>query len=147
MYCQNGTLCNENPIYLFTISTFMCLYVSDFYIPRIGPPIFMQQNRQTDRGLVGIYKSLTDTWMDWGRAIPFQGLFILNFRYCVFAMQHDTLKDHFMKYLKVDFSNTRLGWAQLATIRHIRHRIYRLTLLIIGCRIESTRRSCAVILP
>jgi hypothetical protein len=24
--------------------------VSDLYIPSIGPPIFMQQNRQTDRG-------------------------------------------------------------------------------------------------
>ncbi len=31
------------------ISTFMCL-VSDLYIPRIGPPIFLQQNRQIDRG-------------------------------------------------------------------------------------------------
>ncbi len=24
--------------------------VSDLYIPRIGPPIFLQQNMQTDRG-------------------------------------------------------------------------------------------------
>ncbi len=24
--------------------------VSDLYIPRIGPPIFLQQNRQTDSG-------------------------------------------------------------------------------------------------
>jgi hypothetical protein len=26
------------------------LSVSDLYIPTIGPPIFLQQNRQTDRG-------------------------------------------------------------------------------------------------
>ncbi len=33
--------------------------VRDLYIPRIGPPIFLQQNRQTD--CRNIYKSLTDT--------------------------------------------------------------------------------------
>ncbi len=30
--------CNENPIYVL---------VSDLYIPRISPHIFLQQNRQT----------------------------------------------------------------------------------------------------
>ena len=30
------------------------VYVSDLYIPRIGPPIFLQQNRQTDRGNIQI---------------------------------------------------------------------------------------------
>jgi hypothetical protein len=29
-------------------------YGSDLYIPTIGPPIFLQQNRQTDRGNVEI---------------------------------------------------------------------------------------------
>ncbi len=38
--------CNENPIYVFPKS------VSDLYIPRIGPHIFLQQIRQTDRGNV-----------------------------------------------------------------------------------------------
>jgi hypothetical protein len=33
---------------------------SDLYILTIGPPIFLQQNRQTDRG--NIYNSLTETW-------------------------------------------------------------------------------------
>ncbi len=39
--------------------------------------------------IVGIYKSLTDTCSgnsDWGRKIPFLGIFVLNFRYCVFAV-------------------------------------------------------------
>ncbi len=32
------------------ISTFMLCFLSDLYIPTIDPPIFLQQNRQTDRG-------------------------------------------------------------------------------------------------
>jgi hypothetical protein len=32
--------------------------VSDLYIPRISPHIFLQQNRQTD---LGTFKVLTDT--------------------------------------------------------------------------------------
>jgi hypothetical protein len=50
--------CNENPIYVFPEKELCCLRpnfhiyvsVSDFYIPRIGPYIFLQQNRQTDGG-------------------------------------------------------------------------------------------------
>jgi hypothetical protein len=40
-----------------------CISVSasDLYIPIIGPHILLQQNRQTDTGNMGIYKSLTDT--------------------------------------------------------------------------------------
>jgi hypothetical protein len=34
--------------------------VSDLYIPRIGPHLFLEQKRRIDRG---IYKSLTDTCM------------------------------------------------------------------------------------
>ncbi len=34
--------------------------VSDSNIPTMGPPIFLQQNMQTD---CGIYKSHTETWM------------------------------------------------------------------------------------
>jgi hypothetical protein len=51
--------CKENPIYVFPeekkcaaavpISTFMYVYVSDLYIPTIVPPIFLPQNRQTNR--------------------------------------------------------------------------------------------------
>jgi hypothetical protein len=29
----------------------MCVCVSDLYIPRIGPHIFLHQNRQIDRGM------------------------------------------------------------------------------------------------
>jgi hypothetical protein len=37
------------------ISTFKCLYyVSYLYIPRIGPHISLQQNRQTDPGNISI---------------------------------------------------------------------------------------------
>ncbi len=50
--------CDENPIYVFSEKELRGLIpnfhihgsVSDLYIPRIGPHIFMQQNRQTDFG-------------------------------------------------------------------------------------------------
>ncbi len=61
--------------------------VSDLYmyIPRIGPLILLQQKRQTDLG----NRSETHecgSW-DWGRTIPFLGIFVSNFWYCVFAVQ------------------------------------------------------------
>jgi hypothetical protein len=59
--------CLENPIYVryspkrncavsVLISTFG--YVSDLHIATIGPPIFLQPNRQIESG--NIYNSLTD---------------------------------------------------------------------------------------
>ncbi len=50
--------CNENSIYVFLFSELHGLSphfhihmpVSDLYIPRIGPHIWLQQNRQTDPG-------------------------------------------------------------------------------------------------
>ncbi len=50
--------CNENPIYVFPEKELRSLRpnfhihvsVSDLYIPRIGPHIFLQQNRQTFSG-------------------------------------------------------------------------------------------------
>ncbi len=50
--------CNENPIYVFpetklrvlSLNLYIHLSVRDLYIPTIGPPIFLQPNRQTDRG-------------------------------------------------------------------------------------------------
>ncbi len=50
--------CNENPIYVFLdkewrgLSPQLHIHVSasDLYIPRIGPHIFLQQNRQTNPG-------------------------------------------------------------------------------------------------
>jgi hypothetical protein len=49
---------NKNLIYVFLEKKLRCLSpnihihvsLSDLYIPMIGPPIFLQQNRQTDRG-------------------------------------------------------------------------------------------------
>jgi hypothetical protein len=50
--------CKENPIYVFSEKElpglhpifYIHVYVSDLYIPRIGPHILLQQNRQTDHG-------------------------------------------------------------------------------------------------
>ncbi len=50
--------CNENPIYVFLFwelgglspNLLTHVPVSDLYIPRLGPHIFLQQNRQTDPG-------------------------------------------------------------------------------------------------
>ncbi len=54
----DDTHCNENPIYVFIFwelrglspNFHIHVSVSDLYIPRIGPHIFLQQNRQIDRG-------------------------------------------------------------------------------------------------
>ncbi len=51
--------------------------------------IFLQQNRQ--RPILGIYsinRSHTHEYGNWdcGRAIPFLGIFVSNFQYCVFAV-------------------------------------------------------------
>jgi hypothetical protein len=55
--------CKENPIYVFLfwelsgLTKFQILVsVSDLFIPRIGPHIWLQKNRQTGP----VYKSLTD---------------------------------------------------------------------------------------
>ncbi len=50
--------CIENPIYVFpekelrglSPNSIIHVYVSDLYIPRIGPHIWLQQNRQTSPG-------------------------------------------------------------------------------------------------
>ncbi len=60
-----GLPCKENPIYVFLLwelrglsPIFHIQYVSDLYIPRIGPHISLQQN---GRPILEIYKFLTDT--------------------------------------------------------------------------------------
>jgi hypothetical protein len=50
------------------LSFYIHVSVSYHYILTIGPPIFLQQNRQTDRG----------NW-DCGRAVPFLGIFVSIF--------------------------------------------------------------------
>ncbi len=60
--------CNENPIFVFLfweLGGISCNFhihvsVSDLCIPRIGPHISYSR---IGRSIVGIYKSLTDTWM------------------------------------------------------------------------------------
>ncbi len=60
--------CNENPIYVFPEKELSGLnpnfhihvFVSDLYIPRIGPHISCSWIVKL---IVGIYKLLTDTWM------------------------------------------------------------------------------------
>ncbi len=57
-----GTHCNENPIHVLPekklcgLSPHFHIHVSvsNLYIPTIGPPISLQQNRQTDRGNIQI---------------------------------------------------------------------------------------------
>ncbi len=52
--------CKEIPVYILLENklrglspNFYChVSVSELYIPTIGPPIFLQQNRQTDRGKI-----------------------------------------------------------------------------------------------
>ncbi len=60
------THCKENPIYVLSekklrgLSPNLQIHVSVIYISKIGPPIFLQQNRHTDcRNTV--YKWLTET--------------------------------------------------------------------------------------
>jgi hypothetical protein len=73
-----GIHCTENPIYVFpemklrglVPNSYIHVSVSGLYIPRIHMPIWLQQNRQIDLGIIwlqqnrqidlGIYKSLTD---------------------------------------------------------------------------------------
>jgi hypothetical protein len=55
---QREVNCNENPIYVLPEKELRGLSpnfnihvsVSDLYIPRIGPHIFLQQNKQNDPG-------------------------------------------------------------------------------------------------
>ena len=54
--------------------------MSDFYIPTIGPPIFLQQNRQKHECRI----------VDIGLAVSFPGIYVLNFRYTVYAVQYCT---------------------------------------------------------
>jgi hypothetical protein len=82
--------CNENPINVLLFwklrgrspNFHIHVSVSDLYIPRIGSHISCNR---IGRSIVGIYKSLTDThecgnW-DCGRAVPFLGIFVSDFRY------------------------------------------------------------------
>jgi hypothetical protein len=60
--------------------------VSDLYIVTFGPPIFMHQNRQTDQRKIQTAHDHECKNLDCSRAVPFMGIFVSNFRYCVFAV-------------------------------------------------------------
>jgi hypothetical protein len=85
--------CKENPIYVFpgiklrglSHNFHIHISVSDLYSPTIGPPTFLEQNRQTD--CIGKIKSKYEC-MNWerGRAVSFLGIFVSNFCYSDFAV-------------------------------------------------------------
>jgi hypothetical protein len=71
--------------------------LSDLCIPRIGQPIELQPNRQTNPG---IYKSLTDTWMcelGWGCTVSFLGIHKSEFRYSAVLDIHGSLSWRILK--------------------------------------------------
>jgi hypothetical protein len=57
-----ATHCTENPIYVFpemklrglVPNSYIHVSVSNFYIPRIGLPIWLHQNKQADPGNVEV---------------------------------------------------------------------------------------------
>jgi hypothetical protein len=81
--------CKENPLYVFPekelrgLSPTFNIHVSlsDLYIPRIGPHIFMQQNRQTDPSYKYINRSQTHECAEIGTetAQSFSGNSFLEF--------------------------------------------------------------------
>ncbi len=82
MYSFSGNCAASVPI-----STFMCLWMIDIF-PGSVHKFFLQQNRQTDLANMHIDRSQTHEYgnRDWGCTIPFLGIFVSNFRYCVFAV-------------------------------------------------------------
>jgi hypothetical protein len=96
--------CNENPIYVFPEKELRSLSpnfhihvpVSGLEVPRIGQHIFRHLKRQTD--CENTNPSQTHECGNWdgGRVIPFLGIFVSNFRYCVFAMCLWVLTKHFI---------------------------------------------------
>jgi hypothetical protein len=99
MYIRPACLhCNENHIYVFPEKE-MCgrspnfqilLSENNLYVPRIGPHIFQQQNEQTDRVNINIAHGHLNVEIGTVamQAIPFLGIFVSNFRYCVFTVQY-----------------------------------------------------------
>jgi hypothetical protein len=84
--------CNENPIYALLFWELRCLSpnfhihvsMSDFLYSQDRFTYFLQQNSQIDRGNI-LNRSQTHECekLDIGRAIPFLGIFVLNFRVLV----------------------------------------------------------------
>ncbi len=98
--------CNENPIYVFPEKELrgvspefnIHVFVSDLCIPRIGPHIFLQQNRHTDPGNIYSIQYMNVEIGDCGRTITFLGIFVSNLLYCVCAV-HTAKACHVLSFL------------------------------------------------
>jgi hypothetical protein len=85
--------CNKNPIYVFPEKELRGLSpnfhihvsVSDLCIPKIGPHIFLQRNRQTDCGKKIARRNMN---VDIGTEFLFLEYLLRIFQYCVFAVCH-----------------------------------------------------------
>jgi|LakMenE18May11ns_1017448.scaffolds.fasta_scaffold9346049_1 hypothetical protein len=78
---------------IYVPTTFPYYVLSNYgHLKRIGPPIFLQQNRQTDLWEY-INRSQKQECRNWdcGCAVLFLGIFVSNFRYCVLAVRWDTI--------------------------------------------------------
>jgi hypothetical protein len=107
---KSVTHCKEISTYVFPekelrgLSPNFHIHVSasDLYFPSFGPPIFHQQNRQTDQGNLSVaHRNMNMNW-DCSRAVPFLGIFVSNFRYCVFAVHTLSLTNSTLKKLRVN---------------------------------------------
>ncbi len=73
------------------------------------PHIFLPQNRQTDLGNIQITHRhmIVDCGnLYWGRGIPFLGIFVSNYRYCVFAVWSRRLQSLICKAAKLIIQKT-----------------------------------------
>jgi hypothetical protein len=90
--------CNKNPFYVFLfwelrgLSPNFYMSVSDLYIPTINLHVLLQENMYVDRSWEYINRSQTHECGNWvcGCEIPFLGIIVSNFRYCVFAVYGST---------------------------------------------------------
>jgi hypothetical protein len=84
--------CKENLVYVFperelrdlSPNVHIHVSVSNLYIPTFGPPVF--SCRRIGRPIRGIYISLMNVGIGTVAAQSFLGIFVSNFRYCVFAV-------------------------------------------------------------
>jgi hypothetical protein len=64
------------------------VFVSNLYIHTFSPPIFLQQNRQTNKRNIKIAQRNMNGGIGtvYSRAVPFLGIFVSNFRYFFYAV-------------------------------------------------------------